>query len=127
MKNADYLETICFHCGNGATLLCDYVVGVTIAGYGKYRGVPYPVMSLESEFITCDRPLCYKCATNKGITFYCGTKCGAETRDFCKDHLNCDGDTIKDRIMSKEEIMQIKNRLHIRQIHGVKAANDEKA
>lgn len=77
----------CFHCGRPATLLCDYILGFEKAGTQQIPGYPpHDVIDDDSEMFTCDRPLCDRCATNKGHTFYCGKGGWIQSHDYCRGH-----------------------------------------
>jgi hypothetical protein len=86
----------CLFCGQKATLLCDYTIGIEKAGTARGTGgrpynyataggeySPFPDKR-ASEMFTCDAPMCEKCSTFINCLFL--NPGGAETVDYCKYH-----------------------------------------
>jgi len=69
----------CFFCENPSTLLCDG--SLAYLGTFNLKQVASP-----PKLFTCDRPLCRKCAVNKGhIHYNTPGKHKFDTMDYCPD------------------------------------------
>ena len=72
VHNADFTSERCFFCNKPATKLCDFVTGtLRWAGHPpRYLtgGIHNPEASI-SYVMTCDRPICDKCAVHINKSF----------------------------------------------------------
>lgn len=83
----------CHHCGAPSSLLCDHVLAIALPDGSEGTAEAEGWYRAGGQVVTCDRPLCERCATRAGATFYDGTTPGGgrrrgwvETTDYCREH-----------------------------------------
>lgn len=69
-------------CGRAAKFLCDELLPDRTAAERSTR----IRRVLQGESITCDAPLCDRCRTYLGPTFFCGPGGAVDSQDRCPKH-----------------------------------------
>lgn len=107
---------ICHYCDKPATKLCDFTIGLYIAGYERLKGQRNAwraYTDASQPRYTCDRDLCDEHAGNIGVTHLCGPDgCAVETIDRCPEHLSADDHDADP--LTEEEARRIQRTLSIR-------------
>lgn len=94
----------CHHCNAPADHLCDYVLGAASDdGF----------IHLDSEIITCSRPVCDECRTVVAVSFDIHGPGTVETRDLCRDHA-AENEELKP--IPLHDLLVTKRRLQLRSI-----------
>jgi hypothetical protein len=73
----------CYKCDRTATLLCDGVLHY-VGAPASHSGRKYTAIDSSEDAITCDRPMCDRCAVRVGVRFWCGEAGGVDTEDLCQ-------------------------------------------
>lgn len=109
--------SVCYHCGDPATLLCD---GILARRRGEYVHPPelshprfrtttgYWAVNPDDPTVTCDRPLCRACARHVGTVFFSPRMGGWDTRDLCRGCENVSG--LDKPLVTDEEAEAIRRR-----------------
>lgn len=95
----------CFFCGEPATLLCDFGLGLVIGG--EHEGSKVCTMqAMLAQSTTCDAPFCRKCG--KAVGHICGQNLH-DTIDYCPLHA---GSTERGGLMTAEELAKKRRSIH---------------